>query len=217
MTDPWAAPPEPPGRPPGAPYEVRDAASRVGCALALVGLFVVGFVAVGAIFLLRAPEPMQPPPGNPLAALMEPPPGYLVLDDDESGGGRLDYARASVQLGVGFEGFQDASLGAWGRRPGEPVRAVVVLVVDVGTAGRASDLRSAYVAAELARGGTAFQALDGYDGIRAVPDPSGRHANRVAFTDAGRVWVVSVFTPAAENDTGEVVALAQRQAAALAR
>jgi hypothetical protein len=203
--DAWTAPPLAAPPAPGR-------ASRAGCALALVGLFLLGFVGVGAVLLLRAPGG-----GSALGELIRPPPGYVRLDDAEAGGGTLSEARAAALLGrADVPGFEGAELRAWGRRPGEPVRAVVVLAVELGSRGDAEALRASYVRDALARGATAFAPPEGIGAgaFLAPPDEAGRYAQRVAFARGPRVFVVSVVTPDRDTDTAEVVRLALDQAAA---
>ncbi|HWL36217.1 MAG TPA: hypothetical protein VNQ77_08470 [Frankiaceae bacterium] len=201
--DAWAAPPL-----------ADERASRAGCALALVGLFLLGFVAVGAVLLLRAPDG-----GSSLGDDIRPPAGYVRLDDAESGGGTLSEARTADVLRTGDDvpGFEDAELRAWGRRPGEPVRAVVVLAVQLGSPADAVALRVAYVDAVLDRGATPFAPPQGLDAgaFFEPPDSAGRHAQRVAFARGSRMFVVSVVTPERDPDTAEVVRLALDQAAAV--
>lgn len=198
--DAWAAPPL-----------ADERHSRVGCALALVGLFLLGFVTVGAGMLLRAPDG-----GSALGNAIQPPIGYVRLDDAEAGGGTLDEARTAAVLGRSdVPGFEEAELRAWGRRPGEPVRAVVVLAVRLDSRANAAALRSAYVQGALARGATAFAPPQGLDAgaFFDTPDSAGRHAQRVVFARGPRLFVVSVVTPARDPDTAEVVRLALAQAA----
>ena len=206
MHEPYAAAPEPPaGR------------SRLGCGLALLALFLVGFVGVGSMLLLRAPDRPGGSGESPLAGLLVRPAGYVAVDDGRSGGGRLSEGRAALVLGRDdVPGYSDGVLRAWGRRPGEPPRAVVVLVVEVETGQQAAEVRRAYVARALAAGATPFATPDdlGADAFHETPDAAGRVAQRVVFTRGVRLFVVSVVTPARERDTREVVALATEQAVA---
>ena len=208
MHDPFAAAPEPPAD-----------RSRVGCGLALLGLFLLGFVGVLAMLFLRAPGgPSIPGAGrgeSPLAALLREPPGYVRLDDAGSGGGRLSEGQAATVLGrADVPGYSDGVLRAWGRNPGEPPRAVVVLLVEVETGAQATALKDGYVARARAAGATAFATPGplGGEGLHDVPDASGRHAQRVVFTRGVRLFVVSVVSPQRERDTTEVVELAEQQA-----
>lgn len=200
--DAWTAPPLADERP-----------SRAGCGLAFAGLFLLGFVAVGAVLLLRAPGG-----GSSAGDAIRPPPGYVRLDDAESGGGTLSEAgTAAVLRRDDVPGFEGAELRAWGRRPGEPVRAVVVLAVRLRSPADAAALRAAYVTAALDRGATPFAPPEGLDAGAFLdpPDDAGRHAQRVAFARGSRMFVVSVVTPERETDIAEVVRLALDQAAAV--
>jgi hypothetical protein len=209
VTEPWAPPDA--GAAGGADDE-PGGGSRLGCAVALVVLFLAGFVGVGAVLLLRAPDG-----DSTLGALVRAPAGYVRLDDAEAGGGPLSADRAAALLArADVPGFQDGVLRAWGRRPGEPVRAVVVLAVEVGTAEQAGALRRDYAAAAVRRGATPFApGIDGADAFQDVPDDAGRYAQRVVLSRGARLFVVSVVTPARDGDPAEVRDLAARQAAAL--
>ena len=217
MSEPFAPPPEPPAPPPGPfvpppepPAEPPAARSRAGAFLLFVTLFGVGFVGVLAVILLRAPDDAAGP-----RIVLQPPAGYVLLDDARSGGGRLDESRAAAVLGQrDVPGFRAGLLRAWGRRPGEPPRSVVLLGIELRSAEQAEAVRRAYLESVLRRGATSFgtPGLDG-NGFHDVPDRAGRHAQRVVFTRGARLFVVSVVTPERETDTGEVVRLATRQAA----
>ena len=187
---------------------MTDADGARGCGIwALAVGVVLGFVAVLAVLLLRAPGD-----DGGLAATIAPPPGYVLLDDARSGGGRVSASRAASHLGLpGVPGFRDAALRAWGRRAGEPERAVVVLAVRLGTPEEATAVRDAWAAAERRAGATPFATAAG-PGFREPPDTAGRHAQRVGVTRGDRLYVVAVLTPAAESDTSEVVSLATAQA-----
>ncbi len=206
MTDAWTPQPEPPAE-----------RSRLGCALAMVGLFLVGFVGTGAVLFLRAPDHPGTPAEPPLAHLLVEPDGYRRLPDASSGGGRVSAAAAATLLGAPeVPGFRDGVLRAWGRAPGEPPRAVVVLLVELDSPERALATRRAYAAALRPRGATPFATPTSLaaDGLLEGRDPSGRFTQRVVVARGTRLYVVSVVTPAADEDTAEVVALATRQAAA---
>lgn len=207
MSDPYGVPPEPPAE-----------RSRIGCAVALVGCFAVGFVGVLAMLFLRAPDGGgNVPAASRLARLLREPPGYEPLPDAGSGGGPLSEGMAATVLGrTDVPGFADGVLRAWGRGRGEPPRAVVVLAVEVKTPDQALALSRGYVARALDGGATAFSTPTalGAAAFHDQPDASGRHAQRVVFTRANRLFVVSIVTQARERDTSEVVRLATAQAAA---
>lgn len=190
VTEPYAAPPEP------------VEASRSGCVLGFVALFLLGFVGVLAVLFLRAPS------GDGLGDEIAAPPGYVRLDDGESGGGPISARRVAERLGVAeVPGFRGGLLRAWGRAPGEPPRAVVVLVVRLDSP---ASLVTAYGAA--ARSFEPIPVREGWVGFVA-PDASGRWAQRVAFARGDLFYVVSVVTPSRDADTAEVLRLAERQSA----
>jgi hypothetical protein len=191
VSDVYAAPPEP--RP------------RLGC-LFYAGLFLAGFVGIGALFLfVRAPGRT---PADALGDSITPPSGYARLDDAEAGAGAQSSGDVESLLGVPVPGFERAVSRAWGKAPDEPSRAVVVLVVRLGSAGDATTLADAYVAAHRA---TAFSAPAPLRGFQDGPDAGHRYAQRVVFARDAEVWVVSVVTPAQETDTSEVVRIALAQ------
>ncbi|HEU0129566.1 MAG TPA: hypothetical protein VFQ85_01065 [Mycobacteriales bacterium] len=194
MSDPLAPPPSP--------------FARAGCVVALVALFVVGFAGVGAVLLLRAPDSAAPAE-SPLVARIARPDGYVLLDDTESGGGRLPESRAATLLGVpAIEGYRDGVLRAFGRPPGEPPRAVVVLVLDVGTPEAATALASRYRDAAVRAGATTVTAPAPYLALAEPPDAAGRYAQRVVVARDRRLWVVSVVTPDRAAPPAEPLALA---------
>jgi hypothetical protein len=180
--------------------------SRLGCALALVGLFLAGFVGVGAVLLLRAPGPSAT---ASLGDSIVPPPGYVRLDDGEAGAGGQSAGSTATLLGVpSVPGYQDAVLRAWGRAPDQPSRAVVVLLVRLASDADATALRDAYVRAATSRGAVAFGTPEPLRGLREPADEAGRFAQRVVVARGVRLYVVSVVTPTRETDTSEVVRLA---------
>ncbi|HVF03564.1 MAG TPA: hypothetical protein VNA20_01870 [Frankiaceae bacterium] len=206
VSDPYGVPPEPPAE-----------RSRLGCAVALFALFVLGFVGVLALLFLRAPDGGHDAPAESgLTRLLREPPGYAPLPDAGSGGGPLSEGMAATALGRNdVPGFADGVLRAWGRGRGEPPRAVVVLAVEVGTPDQALELRRGYVARALDRGATPFATPFALDAaaFHDQPDASERHAQRVVLTRENVLFVVSVVTQSRERDTSEVVRLATAQAA----
>lgn len=191
MSDAYAAPPESP--------------ARMGC-LAYAGLFLLGFVGIGALFLLvRAPGRTA---ADTIGDKITPPSGYARLDDAEAGAGEQSAGDVESLLGVRAPGFERAVSRAWGKAPDEPSRAVVVLVVRLSSPGDATTLADAYVAAHRA---TAFSAPAPLRGFQDGPDAGHRYAQRVVFTRDAEMWVVSIVTPAKENDTSEVVRVALAQ------
>ena len=171
-----------------------------------LALFLVGFVVVGAVLLLRAPGD---PRTSSLAAEIVPPSGYVLLDDGGAGAGPQTAGSTASLLGVGaVHGWRDALLRAWGRRPGEDARAVVVLLVAVDSAAHAEALRDGYVAAHAS---TAFSAPEPLRGFREGPDDAGRYQQRAVFARGNRLWVVTVVSPRQESSTTEVVHLALSQ------
>jgi hypothetical protein len=194
VPDAFAAPPEPPAR--------RGA---LGCAM-LAGLFLLGFVGIGAIVLLRAPGRDHDSLGDRIV----PPAGYARLDDAEAGAGEQTEGDVASLLGVAsVPGFDRAVSRAWGKAPDEPSRGVVVLLVRVASPADAARLAETYAGDHAA---TAFSAPAPLRGFRDGPDAGHRYAQRVVFAQGNDVWVVSVVTPQRESDTHEVVriALAQR-------
>ncbi len=189
MTDPYATWPEP------------ERPSR-GCGLLVfVGLFLVGFAGVLAFLFLRAPSD----PG------IATPPGYVRLSEAEAGGGNLSETRTARLLGIpDVPGYRDGVLRSYGRPPGQPPRAVLVLAVE---SDDAQALLDQAVAAMAARGGTPFATPPGLTGYHDVPDERGRYVQRVLFRRGDVVYAVSVLTPQRDDDTSEVVRLAERQRA----
>jgi hypothetical protein len=183
--------------------------SRLGCALALVALFLVGFAGVGAVLLLRAPGPSST---VALGDTIVPPPGYVRLDDGEAGAGGQSAGSTATLLGVpSVPGYQDAVLRAWGRTPDQPSRAVVVLLVRLVSDADAVSLRDAYVRSATSRGAVAFAAPEPLRGLREPADTAGRFTQRVVVARGARLYVVSVVTPARESEPSEVVRLALAQ------
>jgi hypothetical protein len=207
--DPFGLPAPPLVEPPVEP--AARGRRPFGC-LTAIGLFLVGFVGVALVLFRPAPTISSSPLGDAIV----PPAGYLRLDDSESGGGRLDASRAAELLNrTSLPSFRDGLLRAWGRAPGEPSRAVVILVLDLGSPADAEAAQAAYATARRSLGATPFGTPEGLraNGFADIPDDAGRYAQRVAFTSGTRLLVVSVVTPAAETDHAEVVRLAVRQSA----
>ena len=203
MTGPFSAPPDEP------------LSSRSGCGffLVLLGLFAIGFVGVGALLFLRAPDTGSTAAESPLAKVVVPPPGYDRLSEDEAGGGRLDETRTRIVLSSGaIAGFRDAMLVSYGRPRDQAPRAVVVLAVQLDSAANAEALLRSYRGVAQSPDLEGFPAPEGWVAFHQREDAAGRYAQRVAFAKADRLFVVSVVTPKYERDTSEVLALARRQA-----
>ncbi|HEX8004426.1 MAG TPA: hypothetical protein VF519_17195 [Mycobacteriales bacterium] len=183
MTDPYAAWPEPPAR------------SRAPLLLVLASLFGAGFVAVAALLWLRAPDGAPEPRGRP--------PGYVELREEWS---YLTGEQAADYLGIReVPGFRSATLRAYGRRDGEPLRAVAFLDL---AADDPTAARDAVVAAAVLRGAHTFDTPAGMIGYLDVQDSKGRFRQRVLSVEGGLLRVVTVFTPHRDADTAEIVRLA---------
>ncbi|HEV2889318.1 MAG TPA: hypothetical protein VGX28_03000 [Frankiaceae bacterium] len=185
MTDPYASPePVPPSRAPRA--------------MLFVGLFLLGFVGVLGLLFLRAPRPPD----------FVSPPGYVRISAEQAGGANLSESRTARLLGIpDVPGWEHAVLRAYGRPPGEPPRAVVVLAIESSEAQRALEVA---VAAADARG-ERFPTPEGLVGYHDTQDAQGRYVQRVLFRRGDVVYSVSVLTVRRDEDTSEVVRLAERQ------